>query len=158
MGGSNGGYFAINAIVSYLDTFQIQNFSGAPTLEYAGTIGNQQIDLFADAHPRWKATTSATLGLGPTAASLRWRYIGGMSNAANVGTTGTAPDIQAVSYFDLNLNFDVSRQFHFAVGAINIFDRKPPLVNTSIIGLAYTDTYTYDILGRRFYVSARVNF
>lgn len=157
-GGSSSSYFAINSVVSYLKTFRIQNFAGAPTLDYAGTIGNTQIDLFADAHPRWKATSTATLGLGDVSTSLRWRYIGEMSNAANVGTNGTAPDVSAVSYFDLNLNFDLSKRFQLGLGAVNLFDKKPPVVNTSIVGNLATDLYTYDLLGRRFYASVKVKF
>lgn len=158
LGSASSGYFAVNSVVSYLDTFKIQNFAGAPTLDYAGTIGNTQIDLFADAHPRWKATSTATLGLGPVSTGLRWRYIGKMANAANVGTNGTAPDVSAVSYFDLNVTFDIARRFQLGLGAINLFDRKPPVVNTSIVGNLATDLYTYDLLGRRFYASVKVKF
>lgn len=81
-----------------------------------------------------------------------------MSNAANVGTNGTAPDVKAVSYFDLNLNFDVSKRFQLGLGAVNLFDKKPPVVNTSIVGNLTTDPYTYDLLGRRFYASVKVKF
>ncbi|MBY8829854.1 TonB-dependent receptor domain-containing protein [Hephaestia mangrovi] len=158
VGGPGSSYFAISSVATYLDTFKIQNFAGAPTLDYAGTIGNTQIDLFADAHPRWKATSTATLGVGDVSASLRWRYIGKMANAANVGTNGTAPDVSAVSYFDLSLNFDVSHRFQLGLGATNIFDKKPPVVNTSIVGNLATDAYTYDVLGRRFYASIKAKF
>lgn len=158
IGVADRGSFAISTVVSYLKSFEIQNLANAPKLEYAGTIGNQQIDLFATAHPKWKATTSATLAVGDASASLRWRYLDKMSNAANVGTGGTARGVGAVSYFDLDLGVEVTRRFELRLGAVNLFDKKPPLLNTNPTGQLYTEPYTYDLIGRRFYVSVKAKF
>lgn len=150
--------FAISSVVSYLDSFKIQNLATAPKLDYAGTIGNQQIDLFADAHPRWKATTSGTLTFGAVSGSLRWRFLDKMSNAANVGTGGTATGVPAVSYFDLDLGVAVAKAFDLRFGAVNMFDRKPPVLNTNVTGVLATDPYTYDLIGRRFYIAVKTKF
>ncbi len=152
------GSFALNTVVSYLESFEIQNLASAPTLEYAGTIGNQQIDLFATAHPRWKATTSGTLTFGDTSASLRWRFLDKMANAANVGTGGTATGVKAVSYFDLDIGTKVGRSFELRAGAVNLFDKKPPILFTNPTGVLQTEPYTYDLIGRRFYISAKASF
>ena len=152
------GSFAISSVVSYLDSFKIQTLEGAPELEYAGTIGNQQIDLFATAHPRWKATSSATLAFGGTSASLRWRFLDKMENAANVGTGGTATGVEAVSYFDLDLRTAIGNDFELRAGAVNLFDRKPPTLFTNPTGVLMTEPYTYDLIGRRFYIGAKAKF
>jgi len=152
------GSFAIHSVVSYLDSFKIQNLAGAPTLEYAGTIGNQQIDLFATAHPRWKATTSGTLTLGGTSVALRWRFLDKMDNAANAGTGGTATGVKAVSYFDLDIGTKISDTFDLSIGAVNLFDKKPPILYTNPTGVLETEPYSYDLIGRRFYVSAKAVF
>lgn len=152
------GSFGITSIVSYLDSFKIKNLATAPTLDYAGTIGNQQIDLFADAHPRWKATTSASLNLNPASLTLRWRYLGKMSNAANVGTGGTAHGVPAVSYFDFDIGFDVAKRFTLSTGVVNAFGKRPPVLNDNVTGVLATDPYTYDLIGRRFYVGVKARF
>lgn len=156
LGGS--GSFGISSVISYLNTFKIRNLAGAPNLDYAGTIGNTQIDLFADAHPRWKATTNATLSIDSATLNLRWRYLGSMANAANVGTGGTAHGVPAVSYFDLDASFDVAKRFSLTLGIVNMFDKRPPTLNDSVSGVLATDPYTYDMIGRRFYVGAKVRF
>lgn len=158
IGLGGGGSFALHSVVSYLDSFKIQNLSGAPTLEYAGTIGNQQIDLFATAHPRWKATTSGTLDLGGASVTLRWRFLDKMENAANIGTGGTASGVKAVSYFDLDIGTKIADSFELSIGAVNLFDRKPPILYTNPTGVLETEPYTYDLIGRRFYMSAKAVF
>ncbi len=156
--GLGDGSFAFSSVVSWLDSFTIQNLAGAPVLDYAGTIGNQQIDLFATARPEWKATTTGTLTLGPVATTLRWRFLDKMDNAANVGTGGTASGVQAVSYFDLDIGIQASDRFEFRMGSVNLFDRKPPVLYTNVSGVLATEPYTYDLIGRRFYVSVRATF
>lgn len=156
--GLGKGSFAVSSVVSWLDSFTIQNLAGAPVLEYAGTIGNQQIDLFATARPKWKATTSGTLTLGDAATTLRWRFLDRMDNAANVGTGGTASGVEAVSYFDLDVGIQATERFELRAGAVNLFDRKPPVLYTNVTGVLATEPYTYDLIGRRFYISARAKF
>ncbi|AUW57015.1 TonB-dependent receptor [Sphingobium sp. SCG-1] len=155
--GGNGS-FALNSIVSYLGSFRIQNLTGAPKLEYAGTIGNQQIDLFATAHPKWKATTSGTLTFGDMSASIRWRFLDKMENAANVGTGGTARGVKAVSYFDLDVGTKVADRIELRAGAVNFLDKKPPILFENPTGVLMTEPYTYDLIGRRFYVSVNTKF
>jgi outer membrane receptor protein involved in Fe transport len=156
--GANAGTLSLSSIVSYLDKFEIQTLAGGARFDYAGTIGNQQIDFFATAHPRWKATTTVNWAIGPADIGLRWRFLDKMTNAANVGTGGTQPGVEAVSYFDLDMGVDVSKAFELRAGIVNLLDRDPPTIYTSPIGNTRSDPYTYDILGRRFYVNAKVRF
>lgn len=156
--GEGAGRINLATVVSYLDSFRIQTLPGGKTLEYAGTIGNQQIDFFGTAKPRWKATSSIGWSNETLGALLRWRYIGPMTNARNVGTSGTLHGVPSVSYFDLDLSADVTENFQLRGGIVNLFDRKPPTLNDSLIGSYATDPYTYDLVGRRFYISAKARF
>ena len=72
------GSLGLNLLVNYLDQFVIQSTPTAPRLDFAGTIGNTQIDQFADAHPKWKATTTLAWKIASVTTSLRWRYLDGM--------------------------------------------------------------------------------
>lgn len=156
--GEGAGRINLATVVSYLDGFKIQTLPGGATLEYAGTIGNQQIDFFGTAKPRWKATSSIGWSNETLGALLRWRYIGPMANARNVGTSGTLHGVPLVSYFDIDLSADLTENFELRGGIVNLFDRKPPTLNDSLIGSYATDPYTYDLVGRRFYISAKARF
>lgn len=156
--GKGAGRINLSSVVSYLEKFDIQTLPGGATLDYAGTIGNQQIDFFGTAKPRWKATSSVGWGAGGFQSTFRWRYIGAMANARNVGTTGNLHGVPAVSYFDLDLSAKLTKSLDLRAGIVNLFNRKPPTLNDSLIGSYATDPYTYDLVGRRFYITARARF
>jgi len=69
--------------------------------------------------------------------------------------------IYAYDYLDLTTRFNVD-QVTFTVTVQNLFDTKPPIVGNTIGSTSYNsgNTYpsTYDTLGRRFAVGARVKF
>jgi iron complex outermembrane recepter protein len=74
---------------------------------------------------------------------------------------GTNPlyTVKAQFYLDTQFQFKVAEQFEFYGGVDNLLDNKPPFL-ADIGGSAGidTDSGTYDTLGRRFYVGARVKF
>ena len=152
------GTLSLNATVNYLLDFKIQTLPGGPSLDYAGSIGNTQIDVFATAHPTWKGSASAAWEVGPVRTSLQWRYLGAMDNAANVGTGGTAHGVPAVSYFDLDALWKVRSGLELRAGVANLADKTPPVLNDSIVGALQAEPYTYDIIGRRFYVAMKASF
>lgn len=154
----SAGRISLGVVVNYLDTFRIQTLPTSPELEYAGTIGNTQIDFFATAHPEWKGSVNAGWRVGPVQSFLKWRYLGEMANANNVGTGGVAHGVPSVSYFDLDFAWDVNPTLQLRTGAINLTDKEPPVLNDSLIGLVRSDPYTYDLAGRRFYVSLKARF
>jgi outer membrane receptor for ferrienterochelin and colicin len=152
------GTVSVGVVASHLAHYMIQNLAGAPVNDYAGTIGNTQIDLFAAAHPTWKATTTLGWDVWNVKANLRWRYLDGMRNASNVGTTGTAKGVGEISYFDFDALWKVNTAFDLRVGVVNLADKKPPTLNLSHIGLLATDAFTYDLVGRRFFVGLKARF
>lgn len=145
--------------VSYLDSFKIQTLPGAPFLDYAGTIANTQIDLFSSARPRWKSASSIRYAGHRFEIGGRWRYIGPMENAGNVGVANaTLPRTDSVSYFDLDGAVRVGDRFELRGGVTNLLDREPPITNPSPVGAYTIDLNTYDIVGRRLFVTVRARF
>ncbi|KPF81598.1 MAG: TonB-dependent receptor [Sphingomonadales bacterium] len=69
--------------------------------------------------------------------------------------------IAAFDYLDATVRFNVE-QFTFTLTVQNLFDTKPPIVGNTIGSTSYNsgNTYpsSYDALGRRFAVGARVKF
>ena len=70
--------------------------------------------------------------------------------------------IGAANYFDFSLRANISENLIMTFTALNLFDKKPSVVGGSIGSTSYNsgNTYpsTYDALGRRFSVTARLRF
>jgi outer membrane receptor protein involved in Fe transport len=149
------GTFALNSFFTYVTDYKIQTLPSDPVRDFAGTIGNVQIDGFSPSHPEIKHTTTLSYLRPQGSLSLRWRYIGRMDNSANVGTTnGTAIGVPAVSYFDLIARLRASEGTEFRAGVTNLTDKQPPQFG----GPASTDTSTYDLIGRRYFLGITKRF
>lgn len=150
-----GTVLSVDSSVTYVKDYRIQNLAGEPFKDYAGTIGNAQIDGFSSTHPEWKHVTSATLSHDVGSLTLRWRYIGEQSNSSNVGVVGgTAAGVPAVSYYDLIGRFKVNEAVELRAGITNLSDEQPPEFG----GPASTASSAYDIIGRRFFVGVTARF
>lgn len=136
--------------MNYLDRYRVQNQPGSAFQEFADTIGS------GTTLPRWRSTTSVTLGDSQVSGLLRWRRIDGMGDAARVtNPASTVSGVPGYDYFDLSLRIDPAKRFGFRIGVNNLADRQPPVVS-GVLGT--TDAGTYDVLGRTFYVSATARF
>jgi outer membrane receptor protein involved in Fe transport len=155
LGLQDGGQVSVNLLTSYLDSFKIKSLPGDPFLEYAGTIGNGQIDPVAISRPRWKSNLEADYTRGPATVGVTWRYIGKMSNAANVGATvATAAGVPSVSYFDLSIRYRLNERLELWGVVANLADKQPPVYPT----VGSTDLATYDVIGRRFTLGLKARF
>ena len=78
------------------------------------------------------------------------------------GKTVDFQHLPSADYFDLTMRFNVSDNFTFTFAVQNLLDKQPPLTGTGVGGSAFNsgNVYpsTYDALGRRYAVSARVRF
>ncbi|WP_109807758.1 TonB-dependent receptor plug domain-containing protein [Sphingosinithalassobacter portus] len=149
------GIVSLNSAVSYVIAYKLQSIESEPTYDYAGTIGNAQIDGYSSTHPRWKHVSTLTLGGETGALSLRWRYIGEMRDSSTVSNSAAAAaGVPAVSYFDLIGRIHVGDQFEFRAGVTNLTDKQPPQFG----GPATTATSTYDVIGRRFFTGFTARF
>ena len=136
--------------------------------------------------PKYSFNQRTTLSLGRVDLSLLWRYIhnvklepqqleddlaaavgAGCEDPAGVDPDGCVIDprfrkIDAYHYFDFSTRFNVNEHFDMTLTAVNIFDKKPPIVGGTVGSTAFNggNTYpsTYDALGRRFAVGARLRF
>ncbi len=119
------------------------------------TFAGQDRSGFADTDfgtfPKYKANTRLTYGSDAFKLSLNWQYIGKVNDNTGNG------NIKAVNYFDLNGNINVTDQFGFFGGVQNLFDKQPPLIGSGFTN-SNTDENLYDVLGRRFFVGARLKF
>jgi len=70
--------------------------------------------------------------------------------------------IKAYDYFDLTTRWNATENFTFTFSIQNLFDKQPPILGSDIGTTSYNsgNTYpsTYDPLGRRFAVAAKLRF
>jgi iron complex outermembrane recepter protein len=151
------GSIGISTIVSYLDKYELQNAPGQPLLDYAGTIGNNQLapsggGVGASSHPTWRSTFTVNYTNDKLNVGFRWRYIDAMrSFTAVTGDTQTA-GVPSVNYFDLTGTYKLSKALLLRAGITNLTDKAPPIYN------GFVDGATYDILQRSFFVGVSANF
>ncbi len=125
--------------------------------------------------PEFTWNQRTTLTFGSVDLSLLWRHIdsmkaepgtvtfaGTLAGGALDGETVNFGKIKAYNYFDLSTRVGVSDNLDFTLTVANITNKKPPIVGGTIGNTSFNsgNTYpsTYDALGRRFAVGARVKF
>ncbi|WP_180961105.1 MULTISPECIES: TonB-dependent receptor [unclassified Shewanella] len=91
-------------------------------------------------------------------ATYEARYIDGMDSfACKDDTAGCyAPSVDSIVYHDLSATYDVTNTVRLSGGVNNILDEEPPYYTGN--NDSNTDPYTYDVLGRYFFVRASVKF
>ena len=112
--------------------------------------------------PEWKGTARATLEIREFTASLRYRYIGEVTDdrvtRGLLPASGLAvPEIHPEHYFDLSLSWDLEDKLTVFGGVINLTNNKQELIGSSQEQLN-TFPSTYDPLGIRYYAGATLRF
>lgn len=108
--------------------------------------------------PEFKANSRLTLDHDAFSISLNWQYIGESTDTAgDLSDPDGFVNIKSESYFDLNARFKASDNFEFFGGLQNMFDNQPPVV-TAGFAATNTDENLYDVIGRRFFVGAKMSF
>jgi iron complex outermembrane receptor protein len=151
----NAGTFRFNSLIAYTHTFKVASLPGSPVLDFAGSIGNTEVSPEM-AHPHWKANTSFGYSIGPVSAALHWRYIAAMEHQdLVVDPTATTPGVGTYNYFDIDAHYAVLAHLELTAGLTNIADKAPPFVSGQPLT---TDTATYDIIGRTYFVGFKAKF
>jgi len=149
------GSLNFNLVLSYLMKYEIQNLNGQPYLDYAGTIGNAQVDAGAISFPELKMSLSSSYTLGPVNVRLMYRWYDAMTHASDVGLpNGTLPGVADRDYFDLSARWQLREGTEVRAGVLNLFDTQPP----EWTGNGATDLALYDLLQRRYFVGLSQKF
>lgn len=132
---------------TYLNEYVVEPFVGGAPIVFDGRIGGGN-----GGYPKWRGYGVATARRGGVAFTWSTQWIGKAQdfNAAPTAIGYRTPD---VFYHNAQLAFEVTRKTRFQVGVDNLFDRSPPYIPSFTDG--NTDTMTYDLLRRRFYVGFR---
>lgn len=123
----------------------------------------------ASIQPEYSFSVRNTLSFTDVDLSLLWRHISKVRYEDGDAFKGTVDGkqtdfnfIPSYNYFDLSARFNVDEKLTFTLSVQNMFDVQPKLVGNTIGATAYNsgNVYpsTYDALGRRYAVSARLRF
>lgn len=123
----------------------------------------------------WTWNARATFSFDDIDLSVLWRHISaveaepGIVAFAGTLTTGALAgeqvdfgSIPSYDWFDLAARFGINDNLDITLTVQNLFDKEPPIVGSTIGTTSFNsgNTYpsTYDALGRRYAVSARLRF
>lgn len=160
------GGLAFSFVGTYLNDFKTQNVPGGGTYDCAGLFGG----TCGTPAPVWRHKARVTWST-PWSADLAvtWRHFDKVkvdlsdSNPLLAGAFNPADaELGARDYIDLFASWNITNKIVLRAGVNNVFDKDPPITNSSIAGAPFGsgNTYpqVYDALGRRIFISASVNF
>ena len=153
---------------TYLDKYEVQPLAGALDIgkyDCAGLFGA----TCGTPLPKWRHKARITwAGKGGLSVSAAWRFFSSVDNdqldknPLLAGPFAENPDVQKikdVSYFDLSLAARVNENYTFRLGAQNLLDKTPPVLDSNY-STNGSNTYAqvYDALGRYLYASVTLDF
>ncbi|WP_241906485.1 TonB-dependent receptor [Shewanella sp. 10N.286.51.B7] len=132
--------------VSYLDEYNLQTYEGAPVEERAGTIG------YDGSYTKWRSNLYFDIAKDDWRFGYNIQYIGEADDQyAAAGDIGDSVD--AVTYHNTQLYYQLTRSLGFTAGIDNLFDKQAPYHQSYTDG--NTNTMTYDLMGRRYYLALK---
>lgn len=130
--------------VSQLDKYDVTAFPGAVATAYAGKITGGR-----GSYTKLRADAGAAIKGERWSANWNAQYIGSADDI-NVAS-GPGSTVGSVIYNNFQFGWRFDGGVEAAVGIDNAFDKKAPFIASWID--ANTDTMTYDLAGRRWYLS-----
>ena len=146
------GELSFNNVLSYIDSWELQELESAPTKSCAGnwTCGPPVPDVQNRLRVTWDSPWD-------TATSLMWRYINRVD-----GDGENLVDLWEMNYLDLAVAWDVTDDAKIRFGVNNLLDKAPPVAGNpagpSRLGNGNVFPSTYDALGRYMFLGASMEF
>ena len=155
---ADSGKLYIDSAIGYLNNYKVQLLPGAPFLDYTGISNGSALEgsVPPRATPRWKALTTFGYRSNMFTLGLRWKYQNALDDVSKVNTpTNVAIGVPDYQTWDLFGSIRVTSRFELRGGVTNLFDKGLPFVASNQTS---TDVAQYDLIGRSFYVGARIRF
>ncbi|WP_299322156.1 TonB-dependent receptor [Parasphingopyxis sp.] len=156
---------------NWTDSIKFQAVPGGVNRECIGQYSANCDFSTGAAQPEWSFNFRSTVSIDDLVdISLLWRWIDGMEYERilpRATSNGTPADPEFLStdpasYFDLTVRSNVSENFDVTLSVFNLLDRDPPNVGSSVgtssQNAGNTFPATFDTLGRRYSVTARLRF
>jgi outer membrane receptor protein involved in Fe transport len=154
----------INVIWTHMLSNEFQENIVTEVYDCAGYFGFPcAADLGGGTFPVNRLTSNINYASGSLDIHLAWRWIEGTRNAAPFYSADfgypdpilAIPTVSSYNFFDLGFGYQFSDSILARFGINNLFDKQPPQM-ADAVWTNNTDTGMYDIFGRTFYLSVRV--
>jgi iron complex outermembrane recepter protein len=142
------GNFDVNVQTSVLDRYAESPFSGAPFVDYTGTVQNSSFDYRFFSTARW--------GKGPLSVGVRWQHLPSLRPAPS--SPADALPVESHDQFDVFGNWSFRSRWVLRAGIDNVLNADPEWVGrtSSDNAIGRTDS-NYDQVGRRFFLGLQLN-
>ena len=147
----------VNVLLNHVFEYKTKELADQPAIDYAGTVSVFGATLGGSV-PKWKANVDVNFKLNDKfSLNSRARFIDGMVNRYSRIYIGekSFTNVPSVWYFDFGAEMKIDG-LTLRAGLNNAFDKQPPRYAPNV--QSGTDPSLYDVIGRRFYVSANVKF
>lgn len=138
---------SLDSAITYLKKYEIRPYVSANEIIYDGRIGGGN-----GGFPHWRGYGAVSLGKGGFTGTYSVQWIG-KGRDFNAAPTDIGYRVGNVFYHNVQFAVDFAEDARFSFGVDNLFDRKAPFLKSYTDG--NTDTMTYDLSWRRFYVALR---
>jgi iron complex outermembrane recepter protein len=135
---------------SYLQRYDIQLYKNAPRIDYAG-----KVTAGHGSYLQWRSLAQLRLERGDWSGTYGVQYLDSGENL-NVPPQALGAQQASVTYQNLQFQYQASRELQLSLGINNLFDRRAPYVANWLD--VNTDTMTYDVTGRRWYLAAHLSW
>ncbi|MDE2436057.1 MAG: TonB-dependent receptor [Sphingomonadales bacterium] len=155
---SESGKLYIDSAIGYLNHYKVQLLPGGAFLDYTGISNGSASEgsVPPRATPRWKGLTTFGYRSDVFSMGLRWKYQNALADVSKVNTpTNVAIGVPAYATWDAFASVKINSTFELRGGINNLFDKGLPFVASNQTS---TDTALYDVIGRAFYIGAKVKF
>ncbi|MDC6170537.1 TonB-dependent receptor domain-containing protein [Paucibacter sp. XJ19-41] len=150
------GRLDVQGFWTHLLEYKSKSTSLLPAVDYAGTVAYFGVTL-GQTFPKNKVTIASNYKWGDVGIDLRMRYIGGMTNRmAKLFPGEDLTGVPATVYWDLGGSYDFTKSITVRAGINNLLDQKARLYSPNV--QSGTDPSTYDVVGRRYFVTANFSF
>jgi len=154
----NAGDLNFNFVSSFLGAFEQQQLPDDIWQDYKGTIGQQ----VGDFSPDWTGTLSTVWSIGDFSTALRIHHIPAMDHKETIFSESTDPDVcgctgvGSATYIDLSTRWQATDALSVRFGIDNLTNKDPQLYSPDQD--SGTNPSIYDVVGRKYFLSATYKF
>jgi len=155
------GELAFKLLATHTMSVEQQETAADPFIAREGTISQ----TVASAFPEWKAVLATSYGIKSFLFRYNLRWIDAMRAVNNdavlsTPTVGLKPYVPNYFYHDITARWTPNDTWEVQLGVNNIADKAPPTYTTDAqVGIqSNTDPSTYDVLGRRAFLTVGMKF
>jgi iron complex outermembrane recepter protein len=131
--------------------------AGLASVECAGFYGGPCSSDSVRITPDFRAFANVTYSSGPVTVRNQVRYIDDVE-LSPLSPPNQAGTVGAETYWDLFVGFQAREEIELFAGLNNVLDNQPPILGFAAGGDANTNVQLYDVVGRQFYLGARLRF